>query len=97
MAVGLAMAFQELATNAAKHGALSISGGHVAVNWRDGRPASGMIEITWVESGGPGVAPPHRRGFGSRLLERGLAYEFKAEVKLDFVPAGLRCLIRLPA
>jgi two-component sensor histidine kinase len=94
-AVGLAMAIQELATNAAKHGALSAAGGRVAVNWHGGE--SDPIEIRWLESGGPQAAPPRRRGFGTRLLERGLAYEFKAEVKLDFAPAGLQCRIRLPA
>jgi PAS domain S-box-containing protein len=97
VAVGLAMAFQELATNAAKHGALSTGRGRIAVNWRGGQPGSDMIEIKWSEHGGPSVKPPRRRGFGSRLLERGLAYEFKAEVRLDFVPGGLQCVMRLPA
>lgn len=96
VAVGLAMAFQELATNAVKHGALSVPGGRVAVEWRGGPPESYRLEIRWVESGGPPVKAPRWRGFGSRLLERGLAYEFKAEVQLDFAPAGLQCSIRLP-
>jgi len=96
VAVGLAMAFQELATNAAKHGALSVPGGRVAVEWRGGPPDSDKLEIRWTESGGPPVAPPRRRGFGSRLLERGLAYEFKAEVRMNFAPSGLECTIRLP-
>ena len=81
--------------SAAKHGALSSAEGRVAVTWRRDQPDPDTIEISWVESGGPKVTPPRRRGFGSRLLERGLAYEFKAEVRLDFAPAGLECLIRL--
>ena len=96
MAVGLAMAFQELATNAAKHGALSTPDGRVAVEWRGGPPDADRIEIRWVERGGPPVKLPRRRGFGSRLLERGLAYEFRAEVKMEFTPGGLECLIKLP-
>ena len=95
-ALGMAMAFQELATNAAKHGALSAAEGRITVDWRAEPPGSNLIEIRWIETGGPSVVPPRRRGFGTRLLERGLAYELKAEVKLDFAPTGLRCRIRLP-
>jgi two-component sensor histidine kinase len=86
-----------VAVGLAKHGALSTGPGRVAVNWEGGQPGSDMIEIKWSEHGGPSVKPPRRRGFGSRLLERGLAYEFKAEVRLDFAPGGLQCVIRLPA
>jgi PAS domain S-box-containing protein len=96
VAVGLAMAFQELATNAAKHGALSVPGGRVAVEWQTAAPDTDAVEIRWTERGGPPVTSPRRRGFGSRLLERGLAYEFKAAVRLDFAPSGLQCVIRLP-
>lgn len=95
VAVGLAMAFQELATNAAKHGALSAPAGRVAVTWRDDPPDQGL-EIRWTEAGGPPVVPPQRRGFGSRMLERGLAYEFKAQVRLEFLSSGVQCVMRLP-
>jgi PAS domain S-box-containing protein len=97
VAVGLAMAFEELATNATKFGALSVPDGRIAVTWTTEEGDAETIEIRWRESGGPAVAEPRRRGFGSRLLERGLAYELKAEVRLDFAPAGLECRIRLPA
>jgi two-component sensor histidine kinase len=96
-AVDLAMAFHELATNAAKHGALSVPGGRIAISWTaDGSGDTGVIHLLWAERGGPTVQPPARRGFGLRLIERGLAHELKAEVRLDFAPAGLECRIRLP-
>jgi PAS domain S-box-containing protein len=97
VAVGLAMAFQELATNATKYGALSTPDGRIALSWSTGVPYPDAVEIRWRESGGPAVAQPRHRGFGSRLLERGLAHELRAEVRLDFAPAGLECRIRLPS
>jgi PAS domain S-box-containing protein len=97
-AVTLGMAFHELAINAAKHGALSAPAGRVEVGWstdlRGGKTPA--LEILWRETGGPAVAQPRRSGFGSRLIERGLAHELEAEVRLDFEPAGLQCRIRLP-
>jgi PAS domain S-box-containing protein len=96
--VTLAMAFHELATNAARHGALTRAAGRVAVewsiDWRGGETPA--LEIGWRESGGPAVAPPPRSGFGRRLIERGLALELNAEVGLEFAPDGLQCRIRLP-
>ena len=50
----------------------------------------------WVESGGPPVAPPSRRGFGSRMIERGLASELHGTVVLEFAPEGVRCTINAP-
>jgi hypothetical protein len=95
------MAFHELGTNAAKHGALSVPGGMVRLSW--GNPeedAAGARwhEVLWEEAGGPSIAgPPSRRGFGTRLLERGLAAQIGGTVTLDFAPSGLRCHIRVPA
>jgi two-component sensor histidine kinase len=96
--VTLSLAFHELATNAAKYGALSVAGGNVAVAWtlRRSRNKLPLVEIVWRERGGPPVRPPQRRGFGSRLLERGLAQEFGGTVKLGFAPAGVECHICLP-
>ena len=96
--VTLGLAFHELATNAAKHGALSVPGGSVEVAWVLKRPRgkAPAVEILWRERGGPAVRPPERRGFGTRLLERGLAQEFGGTVRLDFAPAGVECRIRLP-
>jgi two-component sensor histidine kinase len=100
-AVALGMAFHELATNAAKHGALSVPGGRVRLCWgaakTDGDGAH-WHEVLWEESGGPPVAEaPARRGFGTRLLERGLAAQIGGAVSLDFASSGLRCRIRIPA
>jgi PAS domain S-box-containing protein len=96
-AVTLTMAFHELATNAAKYGALSAPAGQVDVQWRTDHPtAPGEVEIIWRESGGPPVAAPSRRGFGSRFVERGLAREFDGDVELDFLRDGVRCRMRIP-
>jgi len=94
-AVTLNMVFHELATNAAKYGALSIPEGRIDVTWAtaSGRDA---IVIDWRESRGPPVAEPGRRGFGSRLIERGLTREMGGEAQMDFLPAGLHCHIVLP-
>jgi PAS domain S-box-containing protein len=96
-AVTFAMAFHELATNAAKYGALSAPDGRVEVAWRsaaDSDPPA--LEILWGESGGPPVTPPARRGFGGQFLERALAREFDGSVHLRFTSAGLVCRMRLP-
>jgi two-component sensor histidine kinase len=100
-AVALGMAFHELATNAAKHGALSSPGGTVRLSWgeaRNGDDGPRWHEVLWNEAGGPPIpAPPSKRGFGTRLLERGLAAQIGGAVALDFAPSGLRCRIRVPA
>ncbi|MGH6956541.1 MAG: ATP-binding protein, partial [Caulobacteraceae bacterium] len=95
-AVTLAMAFHELATNAAKYGALSAPAGRVDVAWTASCGAAEVLEIVWTESGGPPASAPERRGFGARFLERALGREFDGEVELCFAPAGLVCRIRLP-
>lgn len=96
-AVSLAMAFHELATNAAKYGSLSVADGRVDIAWRsDSSTSPALLDLEWRESGGPAVTKPRRRGFGSRLVERGLAREFGGEVELAFEPEGVRCAMRLP-
>ncbi|HEY8613603.1 MAG TPA: sensor histidine kinase [Roseomonas sp.] len=94
----LGLAFHELATNAAKYGALSVPEGQVDVRWSLRRAKSGtrLVDIVWREQGGPPVVPPASRGFGSRLLERGLTHDFGGTVKLDFRPEGLECRICMP-
>lgn len=92
-ALALSLAFHELATNAAKYGALSAEGGSVSIGWtRDG----GMLRIEWKERGGPPVVPPAQRGFGSRLIERGLAADLGGRAELLFAPDGLCCMIEAP-
>lgn len=97
-AITLNLAFHELATNAAKYGALSTPDGGVDVAWRIDKSvrAAPIIEVLWRERGGPPVQPPKARGFGTRLIERGLGREFGAEVHLNFEPAGVQCVIHLP-
>jgi PAS domain S-box-containing protein len=92
-AVSIAMALHELGTNAIKHGALSNEAGRVDVSWR---VEDGRLHLVWRERGGPPVAPPRRRGFGARLIERGLAAELGGEVTLAFEPEGLTCTIDAP-
>ena len=96
-ALALGMAFHELATNAAKHGALSVPNGRVAVSW-DRRPdgAGDRLHMAWVETGGPPVVKSGRMGFGTRLIGDGLAYELDGEVALEFEAAGVRCAIDIP-
>ncbi|MGH6865578.1 MAG: hypothetical protein ACREDO_05280 [Methyloceanibacter sp.] len=89
------MAVHELATNAAKYGALSSERGRVSVIWNVD-PQGKTLHINWVESDGPPVAAPNKSGFGRLLLERALAADLKGDVKLDFAGAGLRCAIDLP-
>ncbi|SEP25501.1 PAS domain S-box-containing protein [Methylobacterium sp. UNC300MFChir4.1] len=86
-ALGLSLATHELATNAAKYGALSNETGRVAMSWR---VEDGTFAFDWVETGGPPVTPPAGRGFGSKLIERIVASYFEGEGCLDFDPAGIR-------
>jgi PAS domain S-box-containing protein len=92
-AVSLGMALHELATNALKHGAWR-GRGQVDIATAD---EDGAVRVTWRESGGPPVTAPKRRGFGSRLLERGVAGELGGEVALEFPRNGVVCTIRAPA
>ncbi|MBR0648987.1 PAS domain-containing protein [Roseomonas terrae] len=93
------LALHELATNAALHGALSQPGGEVEVAWSLGE--DGIATLDWRESGGPAVAPPaaERRGFGMRLLERGLAHDLGpgATVRLHFPESGVTAEMRFRA
>ena len=86
-ALGLSLATHELATNAAKYGALSNDTGRVAMTWR---VEDGAFAFEWVESGGPPVTPPGSRGFGSKLIERIVASYFEGEGRVDFDPSGIR-------
>lgn len=97
-AVAFALAIHELCTNAAKHGALGAPDGQVAIHWSLSESPHGQrLRLAWREAGGPVVALPAVRGFGSRLLERGLAAELRGEVRLRFPPEGLVCEIDAPA
>jgi two-component sensor histidine kinase len=91
----LTLALHELATNAVKFGALSAENGRVEVVWV--RLAGGGFELAWTERGGPSVAPPTRRGFGSTLLERVTGRELGGEARMEFAPQGMRVTITADA
>jgi two-component system CheB/CheR fusion protein len=79
--LALAMAVHELASNAAKYGALPAVSGRLEVRWTiAGAAANEILVLTWAESGGPAVHAPTRRGFGTTLIERALTHEFDAQV-----------------
>ena len=92
-ALNMVLAIHELATNAAKHGALSSPQGQVIVTWE--RKNEGLL-LEWREEGGPAVSVPQRRGFGRLLLEQALDQELGSNVSMDFRPEGLRCTILIP-
>jgi two-component sensor histidine kinase len=89
------MALHELATNAVKHGALSSQAGRVRLSWAiSGDPPA--LRLHWAETGGPPVVAPRKRGFGSRLIEIGLAQDLGGRVRLEFAPDGVSCAIEAP-
>ncbi len=96
-ALQLALALHELATNALKYGALSNGTGRVRLDWSGASGGSAdQFQFGWTETGGPTVAPPSRKGFGSRLIERVTAAEFAGEVKLDYAPGGVSWRLTAP-
>lgn len=93
-ALSLGLAIHELATNAAKYGALSKDGGRVTVKWH--ALADDLVEVEWLERGGPPVKQERSRGFGTDLIERIVAHELRHPVELEFPPEGVRCVLRIP-
>jgi PAS domain S-box-containing protein len=89
----MAVALHELATNAAKYGALSIADGVVNVVWS--QPTSGRLILRWIEMGGPLVNAPTRRGFGTRVIDS-MTHQLKGDVHFHWCPQGLSCEITLP-
>jgi len=98
-AVPVAATLHELATNAAKHGALSESGGGISVEWS--RPADGGMDIRWTERSpkrtGARSAPVHSGGFGTTLIRGLVAHELKGSTDLEIDDEGVRCRIHVPA
>lgn len=93
-ALSLGLALHELATNAAKYGALSVSTGRVRVSWH--MLTDSLCELSWEESGGPPVSNPSRRGFGLELIEKIVSHELQSPVELNFAAEGVACRLRVP-
>ena len=91
--LGLGLVLHELATNAAKHGALSHPDGRLRISWRTESPD---LRLRWEERGGPSVVPPSATGFGSRLIETICRHQLAGTVERDYVPEGLVCEITFP-
>jgi two-component sensor histidine kinase len=89
----LGLVLHELATNAVKYGALSSENGRVAIAWSI--DAEDRLVLEWIESGGPPVEPPQRRGFGTQLIEQSLKHSLSGDVALDYAPSGLRATLTL--
>ena len=97
MALALSMAVHELATNAARYGALSNGSGEVHLTWMVNQTSmTPLLLMRWEEKGGPAVKPPSRKGFGSRLIERSLAHDLNGEVRIEYAPTGLVCSVEAP-
>lgn len=92
----LGMTLHELATNAAKYGALSTKEGRVAISSRVEADAAARLRISWSERGGPRVQTPARRGFGTKLIAEALPYEVDGRVTLQFPDQGVSCIIEIP-
>jgi PAS domain S-box-containing protein len=98
-ALVLNMALHELATNAAKYGALSAPEGWVEVSWRLDQPGDApgaTLDLLWRERGGPPVPPAPARGFGTRLIESTVTYQLGGDARLAFAPDGVECWFQLP-
>jgi PAS domain S-box-containing protein len=91
VAQAVAVVLHELATNAAKHGALSIAEGHVQVEWS--HASDGRVVLRWTERNGPPVKPPTRYGFGTRVMTEMIQGQLKGEMQFDWRPEGLACEI----
>lgn len=96
-ALSLALMLHEMTTNAVKYGSLSVANGRVELSWSisegDGGP---VLRLSWRERGGPPVEPPARKGFGTRLIERGLTGQVGGVLALDYLPDGVTCVVEAP-
>lgn len=98
-ATTVCLTLNELVTNASKYGAFSTPGGRVDIRWRVDRinaERPPVLRLSWVESGGPTVSSPTRRGLGTILIEEGAAYELGGRVSIEYPPEGVRCLLEFP-
>jgi len=96
-ALALSLGLHELATNAAKYGALSRPGGHVHVQSHiEQRPEAPILVLQWRETGGPAVTAPETPGFGLTLIESSLSYELGGTMQFGFPAEGLTCTVEMP-
>ena len=96
-ALALGIVFNELATNAVKYGALSNGVGSILIEWTKQRTTEGdRLLLHWQEKDGPPVTTPSHIGFGSRVIERGLAHELEGTAQLDYRANGLACTMTIP-
>ena len=93
LAVVLSMIVHEIATNAAKYGALSNDTGIIAIDWEVIHEFKPKLRLIWTETGGPPVVVPVHRGFGSRLIERSARDQLGGEATVDFLPRGVVCTV----
>jgi two-component sensor histidine kinase len=97
LGLSLSIVFHELATNAAKYGALSLPAGKVKIHWHaPGSREGTRVTLVWEESGGPAVHPPTRRGFGTTMIEDAIAHQFGGTARLDFRASGIRYDLDVP-
>jgi two-component sensor histidine kinase len=95
----MAMVLHELATNAAKYGALSTRNGRVSIRW-DRRPSlhpRSHLVFEWQETGGPPVVDPGKSSYGTSIIRELIPYELDGNVELAFASKGLRCRLEIPA
>jgi PAS domain S-box-containing protein len=93
MAQGLALALHELATNAAKHGALSSMLGKISLNWQL-RPE--LLVLKWIETGGPPIAPPSARSFGLKVIRASIENQLGGKATFEWAPQGMQCILSIP-
>jgi PAS domain S-box-containing protein len=90
----IGVCLHELATNAAKYGALSWRNGRIQIAWS--RTLDGLLVLNWSEVGGPPVTPPSREGFGTRVIKQMVEGQFKGEMRFDWQPQGFACELSFP-
>lgn len=96
-ALALALALHELATNAVKYGALSADSGNVDLTWQvEVEENKQSFLLRWIETGGPLVRPPERRGFGTRLITSALSSEFRGSAEIEYPSQGVVFTLKAP-
>lgn len=93
--MSLSLLLHEMATNAAKYGALSAPGGQIAVKWSL-EDENTKLRLSWTESGGPPVSPPTSTGYGTRLITSTATYSLNGQLSQEFPPSGYRAEIAIP-